>query len=134
MTAYPFPPRYFIGYIVFDDGRKMVGHDLQFFPASKYQAIIVPYNANSPLAGFLEIPIAKAYISEIQYSIACLDQNGYLVETLNHKFNPGTTQLFKSGGLPHIYAINTPLFTTVRSVDIFEDISRDLYPVTQFVS
>lgn len=133
-----FPPRYFIGWLKLDDGTPegiMLKHDdIQFIPFSKNQALVLLGIPKSPFSGFLTVPKVPYPLSEIQYSINCLDGEKFLLETLNHEFVHRDTFLTSRGGLTYLVCNSRPLFKIVPAGDVFEDISRSVYPVTQFVS
>jgi hypothetical protein len=134
--TYPFPPRYFIGYIDFVNGTRVEGEDTTFYPIDSHTILLCSYNSKHPLVGMMQFPKISAPVKEIQYSIACLDKGGYLIETLNHKFKK-QVYLRQHGSLyshTQVLICSSKLLTTIRMKDLFRDVSRDRYPVTQFIA
>lgn len=133
-----FPPRYFIGWLKLDDGTPegvLVKHDdIQFIPFSQNMAIVIFGVPKTPFNGFLTVPNVRLPLREVQYSINCLDGEDFLLETLNHEFVRRDTFLVSRSGLTYLICEKGPLFKIVPAGAVFEDLSRSVYPVTQFVS
>lgn len=129
-----FPPRYFIGLIEFEDGKRIEGTDCQMVPMDKHGGLLIFSYPKFPFEGLLTVKTIQSPVVLIQYSINCLDGTQFLVETLKHDFVHKDTFFRVQYGLPYLMCLKRDLYKTVPSDYVFKDISRNAYPVTQFIS
>lgn len=135
---YPFPPRYFFGWVKLESGVQIAFPDCIMFPYDKQTMRLFPRNPAAPFSGEYGLPGAcrDNPIREIQYAISCIDRDCEHNEHFNHPFNRDDSFLLEDKNLGiviHSIDRQTGLLKLCPMDDIFPDVSKARWPVTQFV-
>lgn len=89
----PKPPRYYLGFLRFENGQELHFPDAMMYPMSEYQMRVIARDPYRPFDGELLIKgaLTKQPLSHIQYAIAMLDKGEeYRIELFNHPFETPT--------------------------------------------
>jgi len=132
----PKPPRYYLGFLRFEDGHEMRFPDAIMYPLSEYQMRVVIRDPAYPLDGELRISgkTMNQPLSHIQYAIAMLDKGeDYRIELFNHPFETPTYFMWDKSIKGHIIE---PEHGDLLKLYDCKDIMKceSPYQVIQFVS
>lgn len=120
--------------MIFGDGKRIEGTDCQMVPLDKRAGLLIFSYPKSPFDGLLDCRIIQSPLASITYSINCLDGEKFLVETLKHDFVHEDTFFKVSHDMPYLINLKRDLYKIVPAEYVFKDISKNVYPVTQFIS
>jgi hypothetical protein len=135
-TQLPKPPRYYLGFLRFENGQEMRFPDAIMYPMSEYQMRVIIRDPVEPLEGELIVKnkVMSYPLSHIQYAIAMLDKGEeYRIEIFNHPFETPTYFKYDKSIKGHVIEPEDgDLLKLYDSKDVMKTDSP--YQVIQFIS